>query len=49
MKQQKLLRHLRGLGVSVLREGARHTVVYNPATNQQSTVPRHRELPGEVV
>jgi hypothetical protein len=28
----------------MLREGARHSVFYNPGSGATSTVPRHREI-----
>ena len=33
------------VGRALVREGGRHTVWENPATERRSTVPRHRELP----
>jgi hypothetical protein len=45
IKRADLERHLRGHGCALRREGAKHAVWWNPATGQQSTVPRHRDLP----
>jgi mRNA interferase HicA len=45
VKRVDLERHLRAHGCAVIREGGRHTVWENPATERRSTVPRHRELP----
>jgi predicted RNA binding protein YcfA (HicA-like mRNA interferase family) len=43
MKRKDLLAHLARHGCVMVREGARHTVYFNPKTNRTSTVPRHRE------
>lgn len=49
MKRKKLFKHLASHGCLFEREGGKHTTVYNPATNHQSRVPRHREIkPGLV-
>lgn len=45
MKRRKLLKLLRKHDCVVLREGAGHTIVYNPQNNRQSSVPRHPEIP----
>ena len=44
MKRQFLLRYLNAHGCRFLREGARHTVYYNPSNRQTSSVPRHTEI-----
>jgi mRNA interferase HicA len=44
MKRQALLRHLHDHGCRLLREGAKHTVYFNPANRQTSSVPRHTEV-----
>jgi len=44
MKRRDLLAHLELHGCVFRREGGRHTVYLNPATNRTSTVPRHREI-----
>ena len=44
MKRAALIRHLVEHGCWLLREGGRHSVFFNPATQRTSTVPRHREL-----
>ncbi|HNW94225.1 MAG TPA: type II toxin-antitoxin system HicA family toxin, partial [bacterium] len=41
MKRHELLRYLKAHGCELLREGTRHTVYWNPANRQTSTVPRH--------
>ena len=43
MKRRDLTRHLEAHGCRLLREGAKHSVYYNPATKRTSTVPRHVE------
>ena len=44
MKRRDLIRHLERNGCRFLREGANHTVYFNPANRRCSTVPRHREV-----
>jgi mRNA interferase HicA len=44
MKRRDLEQHLRKQGCEMLREGARHSVFYNPASGATSSVPRHREI-----
>jgi mRNA interferase HicA len=44
MKRQDLIRHVESHGVLPLREGAKHSIYYNPANNQASAIPRHREI-----
>jgi hypothetical protein len=44
MKRRDLEKHLRRQGCEMLREGARHSVFYNPASGVTSTVRRHREI-----
>jgi predicted RNA binding protein YcfA (HicA-like mRNA interferase family) len=44
MKRQDLLRHLGAQGCALFREGAKHTIYYNPDDNQTSAIPRHREI-----
>lgn len=44
MKRQELVRHLESQGCSLLREGGKHSVYFNPSNNQTSAVPRHREI-----
>ena len=44
MKRRQLLRHILENGCLLLREGARHSVYYNPASGKVSTVPRHTEV-----
>lgn len=44
MKRVELIKHLKRHGCCKLREGANHSVWYNPASNRQTAVPRHREI-----
>ena len=44
MKRTDLIRHLEAQGCRLLREGAKHSVYYNPAVQRTSTVPRHKEV-----
>ena len=44
MKRRELEQHLQSHGCELLREGAKHTLYFNPANSQTSAVPRHREI-----
>jgi len=44
MKRKDLIKHIRKNGCIFIREGARHSVFFNPLTNRISTVPRHTEI-----
>ena len=44
MKRTDLIRHIERAGCRLKREGGNHSVYYNPANNQTSTVPRHSEV-----
>ena len=44
MKRRALVRHLRAHDHALLREGAKHSVFYNPANRRTTTVPRHTEI-----
>jgi predicted RNA binding protein YcfA (HicA-like mRNA interferase family) len=44
MKLVDLLRHLESHGCRLLRDKGKHSVYFNPANNQTSAVPRHREI-----
>ena len=44
MKRQKLVKHLTQNGCVFIREGAKHSVFFNPCTKRTSTVPRHKEI-----
>lgn len=44
MKRVDLVRHLKAEGCRLLRDRGKHAVYFNPANNQVTTVPRHREI-----
>jgi len=44
MRRRDLLAHLRTNGCELMREGAKHSVYWNPANRRTSTVPRHTEI-----
>lgn len=44
MKRKDLIRHLTKEGCLFIREGARHSIFYNPLIKRTSTVPRHKEI-----
>jgi len=44
MKRKDLIRHLNENGCIFTREGARHSVFFNPLTRRTSTIPRHNEI-----
>ena len=44
MKRTDLLRHLRAHGCEIYREGAKHSLVRQLATNRVAALPRHTEI-----
>ncbi|AWM35055.1 addiction module toxin, HicA family [Hymenobacter nivis] len=44
MKLLDLLRHLAAHNCALLREGANHSIYINRSNDQQTAVPRHREI-----
>lgn len=44
MKRKNLIRYLVKSGCVFVREGAKHSVFFNPLTKRLSTVPRHKEI-----
>ena len=44
MKRRDLLQHLSDCGCELLREGAEHSIWWNPLTNRRTSIPRHREI-----
>jgi predicted RNA binding protein YcfA (HicA-like mRNA interferase family) len=44
MNRRTLLKHLKKHGCELFREGSKHSVYWNPASNETSTVPRHQEI-----
>ena len=44
MKRKEFIRHLLKSGCVFIREGANHSVFFNPISRRISTVPRHNEI-----
>ena len=44
MKRRDIIKHLLKNGCIFLREGAKHSVFFNPLMKRSSTVPRHTEI-----
>ena len=44
MKRADLVKHLLKNGCIFVREGAKHSVFFNPSVKRISTVPRHNEI-----
>ena len=44
MKRKDLIKHLLKNGCVFIREGAKHSVFFNPLLRKSSTVPRHTEI-----
>ena len=44
MKREDLIKHLRKNGCIFIREGAKHSVFFNPLLRKTSTIPRHTEI-----
>ena len=44
MKRKDLIRHLIKNGCIFIREGAKHSVFFNPLLRKTSTIPRHTEI-----
>ena len=44
MRRKDLIKHLLKNGCVFIREGARHSVFFNPLIRKSSTVPRHTEI-----
>jgi len=45
MKRRNLVKHLRHNGCYLKREGANHSLWYNPKTGHSEAIPRHTEIP----
>lgn len=45
MKRKGLIRHLESHGCPLKREGASHSIYWNPASGRREPVPRHNEIP----
>jgi mRNA interferase HicA len=44
MKRRDFVRHLSDEGCHISREGAKHSVFFNPENGHLASVPRHREI-----
>lgn len=44
MKRKKLIKHLEEQGCVLEREGAKHSLFYNPKKKVSATIPRHTEI-----
>jgi len=44
MKRKDLIRHLLKEGCVFVREGAKHSVFFNPLLKKTSTLPRHDKI-----
>ncbi|NCN95005.1 DUF5329 domain-containing protein [Candidatus Wolfebacteria bacterium] len=44
MKRKALISYIMGNGCIFIREGAKHSVFFNPLIKKSSTVPRHNEI-----
>ena len=44
MKRKDLIYHLNGNHCLLIREGAKHSVFFNPVNNKTTTIPRHKEI-----
>ncbi len=44
MKRIDFLKFITKQGCVFLRQGAKHSVYFNPMTNRSSTIPRHNEI-----
>ncbi len=44
MKHKEFVKHLLNNGCVFIREGANHSVFFNPSSKRISTVPRHNEI-----
>lgn len=44
MKRTEFLKYLRASGCKFVREGAKHSVFWNPQSEAVSTVPRHSDI-----
>jgi mRNA interferase HicA len=44
MKRRQLIKHLTSNGCLLLREGAKHSIYFEPVSGKTSSVPRHVEI-----
>jgi predicted RNA binding protein YcfA (HicA-like mRNA interferase family) len=45
VKRREFIRYLEANGRPFKREGAAHTIYWNPATGRREPLPRHSEIP----
>jgi len=44
MRRIDFIKHITNQGCIFIREGAKHSVFFNPLTKRFSTIPRHKEI-----
>jgi len=44
MKRRLLLKHIKRHGCELLRDGANHSIYWNPTNRKTTSVPRHNEI-----
>ena len=49
MKRRDLIRHLESHGCVLIREGSSHSIFENPLNGRRAPLPRHREIPDNLV
>jgi len=49
VKRRDFVRHLEECGCEFAKEGARHTIYFNPSNRKTASVPRHTEIKRGVV
>ena len=49
MKRRDLLDYMERQGCVMRREGAKHTIFFNPDNGHVATIPRHREIESNLV
>jgi len=49
MKRRDFLEHMERQGCVMRREGAKHTIFFNPENGHVVTIPRHREIESNLV
>ncbi|MCZ2112194.1 MAG: type II toxin-antitoxin system HicA family toxin [Dehalococcoidia bacterium] len=49
MKRGDVIRHIERHGCEFVREGGNHTLYWNPAIRQSTSIPRHQEISNKLV
>jgi mRNA interferase HicA len=44
MRRNALIKHLKRYGCELFREGAKHSIYWNPTNQRTSSIPRHNEI-----